>query len=365
MEMSSKDMSYREIKDSIVAYVGWHCDSSTRPVLAHPLCYKASALWRSRGTQMWVHLEGNCGWEEPLCPEVAQMQALWGKGSYQDLVHLDAGLARDSALTLARCAAPAPALPAPLLRRRFERRLRRSPHMGVCTRQRSSRLQHRPYPSGLRRRKALMTLQREADSYACGRISRRTQVKELQATEDGEAGLTMTGGVTPDLPEQDEGESKTTLSIGHGLNVVGRSDDQQKPRQSSSISGGKPSRAKRASVQGGHHDEHVLIHTGGEERLTFTLDFVGSENVISEVLAHQCWTKPSAGSQVRLGHTAANSTTVPAMGDQSATLRKTEGHTCMLNMQGEGVHKPLSSVSRICDVGDRVVFTIQGGRNQR
>lgn len=47
--------------------------------------------------------------------------------------------------------------------------------------------------------------------------------------------------------------------------------------------------------------------------------------------------------------------------DNNITFSTSEGHLCVLTMQVTDVHRPLVSMSRLCDAGHRVIVTSGGG----
>ena len=98
-----------------------------------------------------------------------------------------------------------------------------------------------------------------------------------------------------------------------------------------------------------------------EDGLWITVDYGASENVISELAAPEFVTKPSEGSKRRIKYIAANGSIMTNKGEKEVKVVTEEGHRCMLRMQVTDVKKPLMSVSRICDAGHKVVFTPAGG----
>ena len=97
------------------------------------------------------------------------------------------------------------------------------------------------------------------------------------------------------------------------------------------------------------------------EGLTITIDSGASENVISESYARRIPVVPSAGSREGVQYVAANGTTMPNKGEKHIPVTTVEGHKCLLNMQVTDVKKPLMSVARICDAGHEVTFSATGG----
>ena len=49
-------------------------------------------------------------------------------------------------------------------------------------------------------------------------------------------------------------------------------------------------------------------------------------------------------------------------GEKVVEVQSAEGHLCSLKMQVSQVNKPLLSVSKVCDRGNEVVFTKDGGK---
>lgn len=95
----------------------------------------------------------------------------------------------------------------------------------------------------------------------------------------------------------------------------------------------------------------MLMHLtdGRGDRLTLTIDSAASGNVSESPLPY------SVGSQVGIRYAAASRATMPVR----ARRRSPQGHpkapSCMLKMQVRDVRSPLMGVSRICDIGTKVV----------
>lgn len=60
-------------------------------------------------------------------------------------------------------------------------------------------------------------------------------------------------------------------------------------------------------------------------------------------------------------YTAADGPTMANRGEKEVARRTNEGYDCTPRMRVTDVQRPLISVTRICDVGQRVVLTSQGG----
>jgi hypothetical protein len=99
----------------------------------------------------------------------------------------------------------------------------------------------------------------------------------------------------------------------------------------------------------------------GEHELTITIDSGASENVIGPSMLPSVPVVESEGSKEGVMYVTANGTVMPNRGEQHVHVTTKEGHKCMLNMQVTDVKKPLMSVARICDAGHEVTFTSGGG----
>ena len=99
----------------------------------------------------------------------------------------------------------------------------------------------------------------------------------------------------------------------------------------------------------------------GDQELTLTIDSGASENVIGNGMAPGVPVVESEGSKAGVMYVTANGNTMQNKGEQHIHVTTQEGHKCMLNMQVTDVKKPLMSVARICDAGHEVTFTANGG----
>lgn len=113
--------------------------------------------------------------------------------------------------------------------------------------------------------------------------------------------------------------------------------------------------------KGGNPEINAMSGGGSKEDLWITVDSGASENVIAESMAPQFKVKESQGSRDGVVYVAANGETMPNRGEKDVKVVTAEGHKCMLKMQVTDVQKPLMSVARICDAGHRVVFEHDGG----
>lgn len=96
-------------------------------------------------------------------------------------------------------------------------------------------------------------------------------------------------------------------------------------------------------------------------KLVLTIDSGASENVIGRHAVPRCPMRPSAGSRAGVTYVAANGMQMPNLGEKRVKVRTKEGCCCELKMQVTDVRKPLMSVSKICDAGHRVTFWSEGG----
>ena len=107
-------------------------------------------------------------------------------------------------------------------------------------------------------------------------------------------------------------------------------------------------RFKDMEINGFETEELSAVKEEDGDSLWITVDSGASENVRSEAVERKSWW----GKDV----TAMNN-----KGEKDVKVRTKEGHKCVMKMQVTDVQKPLMSVSRICDAGHRVVFLRDGG----
>jgi hypothetical protein len=106
---------------------------------------------------------------------------------------------------------------------------------------------------------------------------------------------------------------------------------------------------------------NTVNFTEGGHEMTITIDSGASENVIGPNMLPSVPVVESEGSKEGVMYVTANGTVMPNRGEQHVHVTTKEGHKCMLNMQVTDVKKPLMSVARICDAGHEVTFTSGGG----
>ena len=108
------------------------------------------------------------------------------------------------------------------------------------------------------------------------------------------------------------------------------------------------------------------MDTGGEyghprgngKRVELTIDSGAAEHVVGpRDLPHI----PIGASRKHIQYTMANGQRTSNKGDQNAMAFTRDGHGITFRAQVTDVHRPLMSVSRICDKGNRVVFEKHGG----
>ena len=106
---------------------------------------------------------------------------------------------------------------------------------------------------------------------------------------------------------------------------------------------------------------NTVSFTEGGHEMTITIDSGASENVIGPSMLPSVPVVESEGSKEGVMYVTANGNVMPNRGEQHVHVTTKEGHKCMLNMQVTDVKKPLMSVARICDAGHEVTFTSGGG----
>ena len=103
--------------------------------------------------------------------------------------------------------------------------------------------------------------------------------------------------------------------------------------------------------------ESRIMRTDGK-RIELTIDSGAAEHVVGpQDLPHI----PMAPSRKHVQYTMANGHKTSNRGEQQVMAVTEGGQEITFKAQVTDVHRPLMSVSRICDKGNRVVFESQGG----
>ena len=97
------------------------------------------------------------------------------------------------------------------------------------------------------------------------------------------------------------------------------------------------------------------------KQIDLTIDSGAAEHVVGPRDLPHVPTRPSGASAQGVTYVMANGTRTANRGEQQVTATTSTGQTCNFKAQVTGVHRPLMSVSRICDGGHRVVFESEGG----
>jgi hypothetical protein len=105
-------------------------------------------------------------------------------------------------------------------------------------------------------------------------------------------------------------------------------------------------------------DVNVLDTNGPENKRQgkITIDSGAAESVIPPSMFVEVPIKESAGSRAGLCYIAANGGRIPNLGEKRVKFRTTEGMNSSVMFQVTFTRKPLASVSRITNKGNKVVF---------
>ena len=96
-------------------------------------------------------------------------------------------------------------------------------------------------------------------------------------------------------------------------------------------------------------------------RFRSVMDSGAADHVSNRATVPHVGIRPSAGSRAGRHFTTATGGEVPNEGEQELDIVTEEGGTSSMVFQITDVKKPLCSVSKICDRGNRVVFGRSGG----
>ena len=107
--------------------------------------------------------------------------------------------------------------------------------------------------------------------------------------------------------------------------------------------------------------ESLLAQAPYEKHLDLTIDSGAAEHVIGPRTLPQVPVQASEGSKKGVCYVTANGMKMANQGEQVVSATTGSGQSCRFKLQVTNVHRPLMSVSRICDTGHRVVFEAKGG----
>ena len=110
--------------------------------------------------------------------------------------------------------------------------------------------------------------------------------------------------------------------------------------------------------------EEEVNHLRAERKwakLEAVIDSGAAESVAPAAMAPWVPTKPSEGSKKGQCYMSANGAKLPNMGEKKFSMMTGEGNWAEATFQVAEVTRPLCSVTKICDRGNRVVFDSQGG----
>ena len=115
------------------------------------------------------------------------------------------------------------------------------------------------------------------------------------------------------------------------------------------------------------HDSHMktrdreILSVDRVKHLDLTIDSGAGEDVIGPKIVPQVPVQTSVGSKKGVHDVAANGTKMVNQGEQVVSATTGSGQRCRFKLQVTDVHRPLMSVSRLCDAGHRVVFEANSG----
>ena len=106
-----------------------------------------------------------------------------------------------------------------------------------------------------------------------------------------------------------------------------------------------------------------LMQSAGEsEYIEATIDSGASDSVAGRNHATTCHVVPSLGSMEGVKYVSASGDIIENEGEKHVQVETVNGTKRTLNLQVADVHRVLLSVSKICDSGNKVVFTSSGGK---
>ena len=103
-------------------------------------------------------------------------------------------------------------------------------------------------------------------------------------------------------------------------------------------------------------------HKGGEEYIEATIDSGASDSVANVKHASVCKVVPSPGSMEGVKYISASGNVIDNVGEKHVQVETNSGRKRTLNLQIADVTRVLLSVSKICDAGNVVTFTQNGGK---
>ena len=115
------------------------------------------------------------------------------------------------------------------------------------------------------------------------------------------------------------------------------------------------------------HESHMktrdreILSVDRVKHLDLTIDSGAAEHVIGPKIVPHVPVQTSEGSKKGVHYVAANGTKMVNQGEQVVSATTGSGQRCRFKLQVTDVHRPLMSVSRICDAGHRVVFEANSG----
>ena len=113
-------------------------------------------------------------------------------------------------------------------------------------------------------------------------------------------------------------------------------------------------------------DNEMLAPVGssdGERYVKFTtvMDSGASDHVVNRHVLPEVKVRPSPGSRRGQVYSAAGGKGIPNEGEQELPLLTNEGSPATIVYQVADVRRPLCSIAKMCDRGNRVVFGRAGG----
>ena len=115
------------------------------------------------------------------------------------------------------------------------------------------------------------------------------------------------------------------------------------------------------------HESHMktrdreILSVDRVKHLDLTIDSGAAEHVIGPKIVPHVPVQTSEGSKKGVHYVAANGTKMVNQGEQVVSATTGSGQRCRFKLQVTDVHRPLMSVSRLCDAGHRVVFEANSG----
>ncbi len=155
------------------------------------------------------------------------------------------------------------------------------------------------------------------------------------------------------------------VKMGATEDEIERILQEQEQEMSTQDGGSEPEEFQSTAffLEDEEYDEDWIQHVGGEEyvRTAMVMDSGSVDHVCARDVAPEIPVQPSAGSRRGQEFVTASGGRMRNDGKQALQVLTEEGAAAEMEFQVTGVKRPLCSVGRLCDRGNRVVFGRGGG----